>query len=89
MTAVDPQAPVFAQVPVTAEGVDGADRSDVRPGSAPTSFGDVVRAYDAKGPTTDRVVKDIRELRRVGTRAGLLSALLFPSGEVCSVLTIA
>ena len=55
MTAVDPQAPAFAQVPVTAEGVDGAERSDVRPDSAPASFGDVVRAY--VGLTKPRIVE--------------------------------
>ena len=48
----------------------------------------VVRAYDAQAVTTTRVTADIRRLRRSGTRAGVLSALLFPSGEVCSVLTI-
>jgi len=48
----------------------------------------VVRAYEAQGPTTARVTADIRRLQRSGTRAGVLSALLFPSGEVCSVLTI-
>jgi ATP-binding cassette, subfamily B, bacterial len=49
----------------------------------------VVRAYDFEGPTTQRVKGDIGRLRDAGTRAGTLSALLFPSGEVCSVLTIA
>jgi putative ABC transport system ATP-binding protein len=49
----------------------------------------VVRAYDFEGPTTRRVKADIARLRGAGTHAGTLSALLFPSGEVCSVLTIA
>jgi ATP-binding cassette subfamily B protein len=49
----------------------------------------VVRAYDFEGPTTRRVKGDIARLRQAGTRAGTVSALLFPSGEVCSVLTIA
>jgi ATP-binding cassette, subfamily B, bacterial len=49
----------------------------------------VVRAYDFEAPTTRRVKGDIGRLRDAGTRAGTLSALLFPSGEVCSVLTIA
>jgi len=48
----------------------------------------VVRAYEAQAPTTARVTGDIRRLQQSGTRAGVLSALLFPSGEVCSVLTI-
>jgi putative ABC transport system ATP-binding protein len=48
----------------------------------------VVRAYDAQATTTARVTTDIRRLQHAGTRAGVLSALLFPSGEVCSVLTI-
>jgi putative ABC transport system ATP-binding protein len=49
----------------------------------------VVRAYDFRADTTRRVKADIDRLRGAGARAGLLSALLFPSGEVCSVLTIA
>jgi ATP-binding cassette, subfamily B, bacterial len=49
----------------------------------------VVRAYNFEEPTTARVKGDIGRLRGAGIRAGTLSALLFPSGEVCSVLTIA
>jgi putative ABC transport system ATP-binding protein len=49
----------------------------------------VVRAYNFEEHTTARVKGDIDQLRRAGIRAGTLSALLFPSGEVCSVLTIA
>ena len=49
----------------------------------------VVRAYNFEDHTTARVKGDIGQLRQAGIRAGTLSALLFPSGEVCSVLTIA
>jgi ATP-binding cassette subfamily B protein len=49
----------------------------------------VVRAYGVEEGTTAQVVDSVHALRRSGVRAGLLSALLFPSGEVCSVLTIA
>ena len=55
MTAVDPQAPVFAQVPVTADGVDGTHSSDTRPDSSPASFSEVVRAY--VGLTKPRIVE--------------------------------
>ena len=48
-----------------------------------------VRAYNFEEHTTARVKGDIGQLRGAGIRAGTLSALLFPSGEVCSVLTIA
>jgi protoheme IX farnesyltransferase len=55
VTAVDPQAPVFAQVPVTADGVDGTHSSDTRPDSSPASFSEVVRAY--VGLTKPRIVE--------------------------------
>jgi putative ABC transport system ATP-binding protein len=48
----------------------------------------VVRAYGLEETTSARVTGDIRRLKHAGTRAGFLSALLFPSGELCSVLTI-
>ena len=48
-----------------------------------------VRAYHLQDHTTAHVTSDIRRLQRSGTRAGVLAAMLFPSGEVCSVLTIA
>ncbi len=51
MTAVDPQAPVFAPVPATAEGVD---RVVHVPGSSPSTL-DVVRAYVAL--TKPRIVE--------------------------------
>ena len=49
----------------------------------------VVRAYAFEDHTTERVKGDVNRLRQAGIRAGTLSALLFPSGELCSVLTIA
>ncbi len=51
MTAVDPHAPVFAQVPATAEGVEQAAHTP----KSPPSRGDVVRAYVAL--TKPRIVE--------------------------------
>lgn len=49
----------------------------------------VVRAYRIGPRTTARVNQAIDRQRDDGIRAGILSALLFPSGEVFSVLTVA
>jgi putative ABC transport system ATP-binding protein len=48
----------------------------------------VVRAYDVKARTTARVRTSIDQQRDAGIRAGILAALLFPSGEVFSVFTV-
>jgi protoheme IX farnesyltransferase len=59
VTAVDPQAPAFARVPVTAEGVDGAnvpaEHHDDHPAVGSSSVRDVVRAY--VGLTKPRIVE--------------------------------
>jgi ATP-binding cassette subfamily B protein len=49
----------------------------------------VVRAYGVEQGTTDQVLAAVGRLRHSAIRAGVISALLFPSGEVCSVVTIA
>jgi ATP-binding cassette subfamily B protein len=49
----------------------------------------VIRAYAVGPRTSARVHRAIGRQRDAGIRAGTLSALLFPSGEVFSVLTVA
>jgi putative ABC transport system ATP-binding protein len=49
----------------------------------------VVRAYHVRARTTARVRHAIDAQRDDGIRAGRLAALLFPSGEVFSVFTVA
>jgi putative ABC transport system ATP-binding protein len=48
----------------------------------------VVRAYGIQDRTTRNVLGAVHRQRASGIRAGTISALLFPSGEICSVLTI-
>lgn len=49
----------------------------------------LVRAYEAQGPMLERFDGSVDTHRRRAVRASTLGALLFPSGEVVSVLTIA
>jgi len=49
----------------------------------------VVRSYGAQDRVQRRVAAAIRERQRTEIRASVLSALLFPSGEVFSAVTIA
>jgi len=49
----------------------------------------VVRAYGVGPRTTDRVVGAVRTQRDTGVRAATLAAMLFPSGELFSVFTVA
>lgn len=49
----------------------------------------LVRAYGAQGPMLDRFDTAVDLHRRRAVKASTLGALLFPSGEVVSVLTIA
>src|SRR5207302_7403802 len=49
----------------------------------------VVRSYGAQERVQRRVEQSIRERQRAEIRASVLSALLFPSGELFSAVTIA
>ncbi len=49
----------------------------------------LVRAYEAEGPILERFDASVDLHRRRAVRASTLGAMLFPSGEVVSVLTIA
>jgi ATP-binding cassette subfamily B protein len=48
----------------------------------------VIRAYGAQRRTIEKVDRSIEEHRRAYVRAGSLSAVLFPSGEVFAVFTM-
>ncbi|MEA3076969.1 MAG: ATP-binding cassette, subfamily bacterial [Actinomycetota bacterium] len=49
----------------------------------------VIRAYEAEAATRERAVGAIVNHRKAQIRAGWMSAALFPSGELFSVLTVA
>lgn len=49
----------------------------------------VVRAYGTVRHSLDRLDRSIDERRREETRAGVISAFLFPAGDVFAVLTVA
>jgi ATP-binding cassette subfamily B protein len=49
----------------------------------------VIRAYRMRGRSTAQMKSRITRHRDASIRAGTIAAFLFPSGELCSVLTIA
>lgn len=49
---------------------------------------DTLRVFDAVEPRVGRVRDSLRERSRANVRAGILGALLFPSGEVFAVFTV-
>jgi len=49
---------------------------------------DTLRVYSAVEPRVGRVRASLRERSRANVRAGILGALLFPSGEVFAVFTV-
>ncbi|MDQ1445379.1 MAG: ATP-binding cassette, subfamily bacterial [Acidimicrobiaceae bacterium] len=49
----------------------------------------VIRSYGAQRQSTERLESSIEASRKANVRAGVISAFLFPSGDVFSVLTVA